>query len=560
MTDIEIARRATLRPIAEIAEKLGIGPEFLIPHGRWKAKVDVPALQPSLDPSRKGKLILMTAISPSPPGEGKTTTCVGLVDGLSQLGKRAAVCLREPSLGPSFGIKGGATGGGYAQVVPMDEINLHFTGDFHAIAAANNLLAALVENHLYWDNECDLDPRQVTWRRALDLNDRSLRRIVTGLQDSRDEVRDTGFDIAVASEVMAIFCLAQSLQDLRERLGRIVVGKSRSGKDVLASDLKAHGAMTALLKDAFLPNLVQTLEGTPAFVHGGPFANIAHGCSSVIATQTALKLADYVVTEAGFGADLGAEKFFNIKCRTAGLHPDAAIIVATIRALKYHGGVSLKNLAKEDPDAVERGFANLQRHLENVRKFGLPCMVALNAFSADTESETQRLFDLCAAHGVPCIPSTHWAEGGKGAVEMAQGLLQTLEGKSPSQSKADFRPLYPLDLPLSEKLRTVAREIYRAKDIELSPAARRQLNALQETPTARFPVCIAKTPYSFSADPNKRGVAEDFTLPIREIRVSAGAGFVVAITGDLMTMPGLPRIPASERIDVNEQGEILGLD
>jgi len=555
MKDIEIARLATLVPIQDLAaSKLGIAPDHVIPYGRWKAKLDLQALRER--PQRpEGELILVTAISPSPPGEGKTTTTVGLADGLGRLGKKAMICLREPSLGPSFGMKGGATGGGHAQVVPMDEINLHFTGDFHAIGAANNLLAAMIENHLHWGNELDLDPRRITWRRAMDLNDRSLRRIITGLQDERDFPRETGFNITVASEVMAIFCLARDLKDLRDRLGRIVIGKNRGGKDVTAADLKAHGAMAVLLKDALAPNLVQSLEHTPALVHGGPFANIAHGCNSVIATKTALQLADYVVTEAGFGADLGAEKFFDIKCREAGLVPSVAVVVATVRALKYHGGVSLKKLPKENPDAVERGFANLRRHLENLGKFGVPAVVAVNAFASDTSSERERLFSLCQDFGVPCVLATHWAEGGKGATDLATEVLKTIEAETTSR----FAPLYPLEMPLVEKLRTVAREIYRADDLEIDASLLKELAALDETPVGRFPVCIAKTPYSFSADPDKRGAATGFTLPVREIRVSAGAGFVVAITGDLMTMPGLPRHPAAETIDVDAGGRIVGL-
>jgi formate--tetrahydrofolate ligase len=554
MKDIDIARAASLRPVQDVAATLGIAPDHLIPHGRWKAKLDFTA-PGAVPPEPKGKLILVTAISPSPPGEGKTTTTVGLGDGLSRLGKKAMICLREPSLGPSFGMKGGATGGGYAQVVPMDEINLHFTGDFHAIGAANNLLAALIENHLHWGNELDLDPRRITWRRCLDLNDRSLRRIVTGLQDERDFPRETGFDITVASEVMAIFCLAKDLADLRERLGRIVIGRNRAGDGVTAADLKAHGAMAALLKDALAPNLVQSLEHTPAFVHGGPFANIAHGCNSVIATRTALRLADYVVTEAGFGADLGAEKFFDIKCRSAGLTPSAAVVVATVRALKYHGGVSLKKLPKENPAAVERGYANLRRHLENLAKFGVPTVVAVNAFASDFPSERGRLFALCQDSGVPCVLATHWAQGAKGATDLATEVLRVIDSETTSR----FAPLYPLEMPLLEKLRTIAREIYRADDLDIDASLVKELAALDQTPAGRFPVCIAKTPYSFSADPDKRGAATGFTLPVREIRVSAGAGFVVAITGDLMTMPGLPKQPAAEHVDVDAEGNIVGL-
>lgn len=555
MKDIEIARQANLIPIQELATgKLGIAPEQVIPYGRWKGKLDL-ATMPQRQGGPTGKLILVTAISPSPPGEGKTTTTVGLGDGLSRLGKKAMICLREPSLGPSFGLKGGATGGGYSQVVPMDEINLHFTGDFHAISTANNLLSAMIENHLHWGNALNLDPRRITWRRAMDLNDRTLRKVITGLGNDRDHPRETGFDITVASEVMAIFCLAKDLADLKERLGRIIVGRTKSKEIVLASQLQAHGAMTALLKDALNPNLVQTLEHTPALVHGGPFANIAHGCNSVIATKTALQLADYVVTEAGFGADLGAEKFFNIKCREAGLTPSAAVVVATVRALKYHGGLSVTNLAKENLAAVERGFANLRRHLENIAKFGVPAVVAINAFATDTAAERELLFSLCNDFGVPCVLATHWAEGGAGATDLATQVLATIAEHPESR----FEPLYPLDLPLAEKIRTIAREIYRADDIALTPAVARQLSDLDATATRNFPVCIAKTPYSFGSDPEQRGAISGFTLPVREVRVSAGAGFVVAITGDIMTMPGLPRRPAAEGVDVDLSGHITGL-
>lgn len=551
MTDIEIARNATLQPIAELArEQLALDEERLIPYGKHKAKVI-----PAASGGRLGKLILVTAISPTPAGEGKTTTTVGLGDGLNRIGKKSMICLREPSLGPSFGMKGGAAGGGYAQVVPMDEINLHFTGDFHAIGAANNLLSAMIDNHLHWGNALKIDLRKITWRRAVDLNDRSLRQLMTGLGKGNGFANETGADITVASEVMAIFCLAESLSDLKERLGRIVIGRSLEKKDVLASDLKAHGAMTALLKDAFLPNLVQTLEQTPALVHGGPFANIAHGCNSVIATKTALGLADYVVTEAGFGADLGAEKFFDIKCRKAGLTPQAAVVVATIRALKYHGGVDRKDLEAGNVEAVTRGFANLQRHLENISKFGVPAIVAVNAFDADTEAETQALRDLCDGIGVPCVLARHWAEGGKGAEELAKAVASLVD----EQKESSFTPLYPDHLPLAEKIKRVAREVYRADDIEMTPAVEKQLQNWDKTAAGRYPVCIAKTPYSFSADPDRRGAATGFTLPVTSVRLSAGAGFVVALTGEIMTMPGLPRIPAAEHIDVNEAGDIVGL-
>ena len=551
MIDIEIARGATLQPIADVArERLGLDIERLIPYGKYKAKVT-----PEASGKKSGKLILVTAISPTPAGEGKTTTTVGLGDGLNRIGKKAAICLREPSLGPSFGMKGGAAGGGYAQVVPMDEINLHFTGDFHAIGAANNLLSAMIDNHLHWGNELKIDLRKISWRRAVDLNDRSLRQMMTGLGKGNGFVNETGADITVASEVMAIFCLAESLGDLKERLGKIVIGRSLEKKDVLASDLKVHGAMTALLKDAFLPNLVQTLERTPALVHGGPFANIAHGCNSVIATKTALGLADYVVTEAGFGADLGAEKFFDIKCRKAGLTPEAAVVVATIRALKYHGGVDRKDLERENVDAVSRGFENLRRHLDNISRFGVPAVVAVNAFNADTEAEMQALLNHCEEIGVSCVIARHWAEGGKGAEELARVVVSLIDQKEES----DFSPLYPDDLPLADKIGKVAREIYRADDIEMTPAVAKQLRQWDKTGAGQFPVCIAKTPYSFSADPDRRGAATGFKLPVTSVRLSAGAGFVVALTGEIMTMPGLPRVPAAEHIDVDDSGEIVGL-
>lgn len=551
MTDIEIAREATLQPILDLAkEQLDLDSDRLIPYGNTKAKVI-----PQESEQQAGKLILVTAISPTPAGEGKTTTTVGLGDGLKRIGKKAMICLREPSLGPSFGMKGGAAGGGYAQVVPMDEINLHFTGDFHAIGAANNLLAAMIDNHLHWGNKLQLDQRKISWRRALDLNDRALRQMVTGLGKGNGFSNETGADITVASEVMAIFCLANSLDDLRERLGRIVIGRSQARSDIRAADLKAHGAMTALLKDALMPNLVQTLEQTPALVHGGPFANIAHGCNSLIATRTALGLADYVVTEAGFGADLGAEKFFNIKCRKAGLKPEAAVVVATVRALKYHGGVARNELGTENVGAVTKGFANLRRHLENIGKFGVPAIVAVNVFDADTPAETEQLLALCEEIGVPCVLARHWAEGGKGAEELARAVVSLVE----EQRNPGFEPLYPDDLSLAEKLRTVAREIYRADDLEMAPGVERQLQRWDETEAGRFPVCLAKTPYSFSADPAKRGAATGFKLPVSSVRLSAGAGFVVALTGDIMTMPGLPRVPAAEQIDVDESGNIVGL-
>jgi len=554
MSDIEIARNAKLEPIAELAQRcLGLEKEQLIPYGHYKAKID----PQSIDEEPSSKLVLVTAISPTPAGEGKTTTTIGLGDGLRLIGKNATICLREPSLGPSFGMKGGAAGGGYAQVVPMDEINLHFTGDFHAISAANNLLASIIDNHLHWGNKLNIDPRKVTWRRALDLNDRALRQIVVGLGGPMNGLtRETGFDITVASEVMAIFCLATGLGDLKRRLGQIVVGQNSEGENVHARELVAEGSMTALLKDAIQPNLVQTLEKTPAFVHGGPFANIAHGCNSVAATKLAMKLSDIVVTEAGFGADLGAEKFFDIKCRKSGLRPDASVIVATIRALKYHGGVKRNDLNEENTEAVELGFANLRRHLENVAKFGVPTIVALNAFTADTEAETKKFIELCDGEGVKCVLATHWANGGEGAKDLAEEVVKMLESED---QVSNFAPIYPDDMPLIDKLQTVAREIYRADDVELTPAVTKKLKSLDLTDVRNFPVCIAKTPYSFSADQNKRGAVSGFKMPIREVRVAYGAEFVVALAGEIMTMPGLPRVPASERIDVDDLGELTGL-
>ena len=556
MSDIEIARKAKLEPIVDLAERtLGLKKDQLIPYGHYKAKVDPQSVDQQAD--KKAKLVLVTAISPSPAGEGKTTTTIGLGDGLRRIGKDATICLREPSLGPSFGMKGGAAGGGYAQVVPMDEINLHFTGDFHAITSANNLLAAIIDNHLHWGNKLNIDPRKVTWRRAIDLNDRSLREIVSGLGGHINGLtRETGFDITVASEVMAIFCLAESLSDLKRRLGNIVIGKDQSGRDILANELVAEGAMTALLKDAIMPNLVQTLEKTPAFVHGGPFANIAHGCNSVSATKLAMKMSDIVITEAGFGADLGAEKFFNIKCRKSGLKPDASVIVATIRALKYHGGVKRSELNEENIQALENGFSNLKRHLENIAKFGVPTIVALNAFSADTKLETEKFMELCDDAGVKSVIATHWANGGDGAEDLAQAVVHLLDSK---ENGSSFKTLYPDDLSLAEKLRTVAKEIYRADDVELTPAVTKKLKSLDPTDVRNFPVCIAKTPYSFSADQNKRGAVSGFKMPIREVRVAYGAEFVVALAGEIMTMPGLPRVPASERIDVDDLGELTGL-
>ncbi len=554
-SDSDIAQAASMRPILELAQdQLGIAPQHLQPYGHTKAKLDLGYIA-SLADRPDGKLILVTAITPTPAGEGKTTTTVGLSDGLNAIGKRAAACLREPSLGPCFGLKGGAAGGGYAQVVPMTDINLHFTGDFHAITAAHNLLAAMIDNHVYWGNALELDPRRITWRRALDMNDRALRQIVGSLGGvANGYPREDGFDITVASEIMAIVCLSSSLDDLQQRLARIVVGYTRAGVAVTAGDLKAAGAMAALLRDALSPNLVQTLEHNPAFIHGGPFANIAHGCNSVLATRTALKLADYVVTEAGFGADLGAEKFFDIKCRIAGLQPAAAVVVATIRALKMHGGVAKDALKQEDVAALERGFANLARHVRNVGKFGVPAIVAINRFSADTPAEMDRLRALCAGLGIRCVLADHWATGGPGAADLAQAVVELID-TTPSY----FRPLYPDDMPLWDKLRTVATEIYDAADIAADPAVRKRFGSLQEEGYGHLPVCVAKTQYSFSTDPKALGAPSGHTVQVRDVRLSAGAGFVVAICGEILTMPGLPRVPAAENIALAPDGAITGL-
>ncbi|MEM0984711.1 MAG: formate--tetrahydrofolate ligase [Pseudomonadota bacterium] len=550
LSDIEIARKAAMHPIAEIGATLGLGTADLIPYGHDKAKVARP---PRSD--AEGKLILVTAINPTPAGEGKTTTTVGLGDGLSRLGKRTAICIREASLGPCFGVKGGAAGGGYAQIVPMEAMNLHFTGDLHAVGAAHNLLAAMLDNHLHWGNALGIDPRRITWRRAVDMNDRALRGLVVGLGGRAHGVpRETGFDITVASEVMAILCLSTDLDDLQQRLGRISVAETHDGAAVTAKDLKADGAMAVLLKDALMPNLVQTLEATPAFVHGGPFANIAHGCNSVIATRTALSLADYVVTEAGFGADLGAEKFFNIKCRKAGLAPSAAVIVATIRALKMNGGLPKSELGAESVAAVEAGLPNLARHVENVRKFGVPVVIALNHFTGDTDAEIAAVQAFAETLGTPAIVCKHWADGGAGAEALAETLVALVE-----TGEAAFKPLYPDERPLFEKIETVAREIYRAGSVSASPKVLKQLDRWQAAGHGDLPICVAKTPYSFSADPDIRGAPEGFDLPVRDVRLSAGAGFIVALTGDVMTMPGLPRTPAAEAIHLNADGEIEGL-
>ncbi len=551
-TDIEIARAAKLEPIPAIAAKAGIPDEALIPYGRFKAKIDRTALPAS---ARQGKLILVTAISPTPAGEGKTTTSVGLADALNRIGKNTMLCLREPSLGPCFGVKGGGAGGGKAQIMPMDEINLHFTGDFHAITAAHNLLSAMIDNHIYWGNELGLDLRRITWRRALDMNDRALREIVGPLGGvGNGYPRETGFDITVASEIMAILCLADDLADLERRLGDIIVGYRRDKSAVFCRDIKADRAMTALLKDAILPNLVQTLENNPAIVHGGPFANIAHGCNSVIATRTALQLADYVVTEAGFGADLGAEKFMDIKCRMAGLKPDAVVLVATVRALKMHGGVAKSDLSAENVAAVRQGGANLKRHIENLAKFGVKPTVAINHFPTDSAEELAAVAELAAEYGTQAVVCHHWAQGGAGAEELAR-IVAAKADMGPN----GYAPLYRDDLTLAEKIETVGREIYRAAEVHLTPAIRSQLKTWEDMGYGHFPVCMAKTQYSFSTDPEKMGAPDGHEVEVREVRLSAGAGFVVAICGEIMTMPGLPRVPAAEGIYLNADGLIEGL-
>jgi formate--tetrahydrofolate ligase len=554
-SDIEIAQAAKMRPILGLAqERLGIAAENLEPYGHYKAKLSMDYIK-SLQNRPNGKLVLVTAITPTPAGEGKTTTSVGLTDALNFIGKKAMVCLREPSLGPCFGVKGGAAGGGYAQVVPMEEINLHFTGDLHAIGSANNLLAALIDNHIYWGNALGIDARRVTWRRAIDMNERSLRHIVSSLGGVANGFpREDGFDITVASEVMAIFCLARNIDDLKQRLSHIVIGYTRDRKPVRAGDLKGHGPMSALLKDALAPNLVQTLEGTPAFIHGGPFANIAHGCNSVLATTTALKLTDYVVTECGFGADLGGEKFLDIKCRKTGLAPDAVVIVATIRALKMHGGVKKEELKTENLKALEAGMANLQRHLENLQKFGLMRIVSINRFSSDSEAEIALVKNACAKLGVEALMADHWAMGGAGAVDVAHAVVKAVES-----GRSHLKLLYPDDMPLVDKVRTIAREIYRAKDIVIDKSVRDQLASFERMGYGKLPVCIAKTQYSFSTNPDLKGAPVDFPIPVREVRLSAGAEFVVAICGEIMTMPGLPKVPAAEAIDIGPDGRIVGL-
>ena len=552
-TDIQIAREATPQHINDIGAKLGIGTEHLLPYGHDKAKISAAFIK-SLEGKKDGKLILVTAINPTPAGEGKTTTTVGLGDGLNRIGKKAAICIREASLGPNFGMKGGAAGGGYAQVIPMEDMNLHFTGDFHAITSAHNLLSAMLDNHVYWGNGLDIDVRRIAWKRVLDMNDRALRQITASLGGVANGFpREAGFDITVASEVMAILCLASDLADLEKRLGDMIVAYRRDRSPVYCRDIKAEGAMTVLLKDAMQPNLVQTLENNPAFVHGGPFANIAHGCNSVVATQTALKLADYVVTEAGFGADLGAEKFFDIKCRKAGLMPSAVAIVATIRALKSNGGVGKDDLNKENVDALKEGCANLGRHLENLKKFGVPVVVAINKFYTDTDAEVAAIQEYAASQGSEAILCEHWEKGSEGTEALANRIVEIVDS-----GVADFKPLYPDDMPLIDKIRAVAMEIYRADDVIADNKIHNQLKDWEEAGYGNLPVCMAKTQYSFTTDPTLRGAPTGFTVPVREVRISAGAGFIVVVTGEIMTMPGLPRKPASETICLNSDGLIEG--
>ena len=553
-SDIEIAREANKKPIQEIGEKLGIPTEHLLPYGHDKAKVGQEFIN-SLQGRENGKLILVTAINPTPAGEGKTTTTVGLGDGLNAIGKNAMICIREASLGPNFGMKGGAAGGGYAQIVPMEEMNLHFTGDFHAITSAHSLLSAMIDNHIYWGNELDIDLRRVTWRRVVDMNDRALRQITASLGGvSNGFPREAGFDITVASEVMAILCLATDLADLQKRLGDMIVAYRRDRSPVFCRDIKADGAMTVLLKDAMQPNLVQTLEDNPAFVHGGPFANIAHGCNSVIATQTALKLADYVVTEAGFGADLGAEKFMNIKCRKAGLAPSAVVLVATVRAMKMNGGVAKNDLGDENVDAVKAGCSNLGRHIENLKSFGVPVVVAINHFVKDTDAEIEAVKEFVASQGAEAIVSKHWADGSEGSKELATRIAEIA-----AADMANFAPLYADDMSLADKIQTVCKRIYRADEALMDKKIRDQLHLWEEQGYGNLPVCMAKTQYSFSTDPNLRGAPDNHSVPVREVRLSAGAGFVVVVCGEIMTMPGLPRKPAAETICLNDEGLIEGL-
>jgi formate--tetrahydrofolate ligase len=552
--DIEIARAAVMRPISEIASGLKIPEEALEHYGKFKAKVSLDFFHRSAD-NPPGKLVLVTAINPTPAGEGKTTTSIGLADGLNRIGKQTVVCLREPSLGPCFGMKGGAAGGGRSQVVPMEDINLHFTGDFHAIELAHNLLAALLDNHLHQGNKLGIDPRRVVWRRAVDMNDRALRHIVLGLGGPANSIpREGGFDITVASEVMACFCLSESLAELRERLQKIIVAYTYEKKPVTAADLKAHGAMTVLLKNALQPNLVQTLENNPAIIHGGPFANIAHGCNSVIATKLGMRLAEYTVTEAGFGADLGAEKFLDIKCRKAGIQPNAVVIVATIRALKNHGGVALKDLGLRNMDALDRGSENLEKHIENIHRFGLPAIVAINSFSTDTAEEIDFIRQKCSKFGVRIVEASHWLHGGAGTEELARSVVEVVESMP-----ANFTPLYPDSGTLWDKIGTICRRIYGAKDVVADKKVRDKLQSFEEAGFGHLPVCMAKTQYSLSADPALKGHPRGFDVPISDVRISAGAGFVVVLTGEIMTMPGLPKVPAAESIDIDERGEVVGL-
>ncbi|MEO9873752.1 MAG: formate--tetrahydrofolate ligase [Anderseniella sp.] len=553
-SDIEIAREATMKPIMEIGAKIGISDQHLIPYGHTKAKISADFIK-SVQGNDDGNLILVTAINPTPAGEGKTTTTVGLGDGLNAIGKKAMICIREASLGPCFGMKGGAAGGGYAQVVPMEDMNLHFTGDFHAITSAHNLLSAMLDNHVYWGNKLDIDVRRVSWRRVMDMNDRALRQIVCNLGGVANGFpREAGFDITVASEVMAILCLATDIEDLQRRLGDIIVAYKRDRSPVYCRDIKADGAMTVLLKDAIQPNLVQTLENNAAFVHGGPFANIAHGCNSVMATTTALKIADYVVTEAGFGADLGAEKFFDIKCRKAGLKPKAVVIVATVRAMKMNGGVARADLGTENVDAVKAGCANLGRHIENIKKFGVPAVVGINHFITDTDAEVAALSEFVKSQGAEAVLCKHWAHGSEGTKDLANKVVEMVEGGT-----ADFKPLYGDDLSLFEKMEAIAKGIYRADGVVADAKIMNQLKAWEDQGYGKLPVCMAKTQYSFTTDPNMRGAPTGFTLPVREVRLSAGAGFVVAVCGEIMTMPGLPSVPAAESIMLNDDGQIEGL-
>ena len=554
-TDIEIAREAEPKRIDTIASQLGISDKYLEHYGKFKCKVDLSINLEKLKDLSDGKLILVTAISPTPAGEGKTTTSVGLVDGLCHIGKKAMICLREPSLGPCFGMKGGAAGGGYAQVIPMTDINLHFTGDFHAIGAAHNLLSALIDNHIHWDNQLNIDPRRITWKRVVDMNDRSLRDITCGLGGTGNGIpRQSGFDITVASEIMAVFCLAPDIDDLQKRIGNIVIGYTRSNEPVRAKQLKADGAITALLKDAFQPNLVQTLENNPAFIHGGPFANIAHGCNSVVSTKLALKLADYVVTEAGFGADLGAEKFFDIKCRKSGLKPDAVVLVATTKALKMHGGITKDNLYLENVDAVTMGCKNLGRHIENIGKFGVPVIVAINDYVTDTESEHAAIINYCKNIDVQCKISSHWEKGGEGAADLAEEVAKIADSNS-----AEFKTLYDNKMSLWDKTQYIAQNIYGAADIIADKKVRNQFKKLEDDGFGEYPICMAKTQYSFSTDPLLMGAPSGHDVPIREVRLSAGAEFIVVVCGEVMTMPGLPKIPASENINVDDKGLIQGL-